>query len=212
MISVKLKDGTGAGNYAKINGEGELNVVVHPHPPLDETVTPLPFRQYFTSDGTASGSNDMRVDGSTTAQEFSIAAQNNKDIFIKTLSIQISDNGATLNRFGALTALTNGVKIEYFSNETGAIEIHEGIKDNLTFLRIGNGYPTGDGASAFRADISGGGGTDTYFMRLNLAETFGLQYGVRLIKGTTAKLRFIIQDNLSTGIDQFDIIGYGITL
>lgn len=212
MISVKLKDGTGSGNYAKINGEGELNVVVHPHPPLDETISPLPYRQYFTSDGTASGSSDMRVNGATTPQKFSINAQSDKDIFIKTLSIQISDNGASLDNFGALTALTNGVKLEYFSNETGALEIHEGIKDNLTFLRIGNGYPTGSGASAFRADISGGGGTDTYFMRLDLASTFGLAYGVRLIKGSTARLQFVVQDNLSVGIDQFDVIGYGITI
>jgi hypothetical protein len=170
----------------------------------------LPIRQYFTDDGTSSGSNDMRVNGSTTSVSFCIAAQADKDIYIKTIDVQISDNAAALDKFGALNALTNGVEFSYFSNETGELIIHEGIKDNLTFIRIGKGYGIGDGSSAFRADISGGGGTDTYFMRLDLAETFGLQWGLRLIKGTTAKIQFKVQDNLSTGIDVFNIIGYGI--
>ena len=75
-----FEDGHGSGNKAKINGEGELGVVVHTHPPLDEDVTAYPFRQYFTNDGTSTGSNDMVVDGSSTSQEFSIKAQQERDV------------------------------------------------------------------------------------------------------------------------------------
>lgn len=212
MISVKLKDGRGSNNYAKINGEGELGVVVHPHPPIDEALTGLPFRQYFTTTGDASGSNDMRVDGSTTSQKFCIAGATEYDIYIKYISIQVSDNGARLDRFGDLTALTNGVKFEYFSQASGNYEIHEGIKDNLTFLRLGEGYATGDGASAFRADIAGGGGKDTYLFTLDFSKQFALAYGLRLQKNTTDLLQFIVQDDLGTGLDDFNIIAYGMRI
>ena len=212
MISVKLKDGRGSKNYAKINGEGELQVVVHPHPPLGEELTGIPFRQYFTDTGDSSGSNDMRVNGSTTAQKFYIGGSTDYDIYIKYLSIQISDNGARLVRFGKLTALTNGVKFEYFSQSIGNYEIHEGIKDNLTFLRIGDGYATGDGSTAFRADIAGGGGKDTYFFTIDFTKQFALQYGLRLEKNTTDRLQFVIQDDLSAGLDDFNIIGTGMRI
>jgi len=209
MIDVNLKDGHGSGRTAKINEEGDLNVVVHPHPPLNEIYRQLPFRQYFTDNGTSTGTYDMRVNGSSTNVDYYISANETNDIFIKTIDIQISDNGAALNKFGALTALTNGLEFFYESNATGKIFIHEAIKDNLTFLRIGTGYATGTGSSAFRADISGGGGTDTYFMRLDLGETFGLIHGLRLQRGTNDRMSFTVKDNLSSGIDHFDIVAYG---
>ena len=108
MIQVGLVDSRN-GNFARVNGEGELNVVVHPHPPKDETVTSTPFRQYFTSTGVSTGSSDMLVDGSSTNQEFYISADPLKDLYIKTVSAAIVDASAVLNKFGNLAALTNGL-------------------------------------------------------------------------------------------------------
>ena len=79
-IKTKLVDGHGSGNTLKINGEGELNVVVHPHPPKNEENLAVPFRQYFTDDGTSSGSNDMRVNGATNSVDFYIKAETDRDI------------------------------------------------------------------------------------------------------------------------------------
>ena len=61
------------GQQLKVNGEGEIAVTVHTHPPTDEVVESLPFRAYFEN----AGSNDMRVNGATTPVEFSINADDN---------------------------------------------------------------------------------------------------------------------------------------
>jgi len=202
---VKIED---EGRTAKVGGFRELLVGVVPSPPLDCEACVLPFRQYFTTDGDATGSEDMVV---TTDAEFSIKAKQDRDIFIRTISVQISDNGAALDDFGALTALTNGVEFKFDSIDEGEVIIHEGIKTNLDFIRLGLGQPAfGAGTTAFKADISGGG-ADTYLPVIDLSATFGLPWGIRLRKGSTDTLTFCVLDNL-TGISTFNIIGYGINV
>ena len=210
-IDVQLYDPQ-SGLRARLGSEGQLNVVVHPHPPIDEAVAALPFRQYFTDDGGATGSNDMRVNGSTTNADFYVTAHNEHDVYIKTVSVLISDTGAVLNKFGALTALTNGIEFFHDTQDTGVTVIHEAIQNNLDFVRLGLGIPpVGGGTTAFRADVSGSG-ADSYLPIIDLKNTFGLQWGLRLRKGTNDKLIFRIKDNLSAGIDEFNIIAYGIKI
>lgn len=197
------------GNRAAVSSEGNLQVTIHPHPPVSDNTHVVPFRQYFTTTGVASGSNDMRVNGATTNVNFSINANGDEDIFIKTVSILITDAGARLNLFGALAALTNGLSFEYVSNDTGRLIIQDGIKTNLDLVRTGLGNPSiGDGTTAFRADVSGGG-ADAYLPVIDLQATFGLPWGLHLRKGTKDQLRFVVKDNLSAGLDQFDILGFG---
>lgn len=209
MIDVRLQDSRGKGNYAKVNGEGELSVVVHPHPPKDEEVESLPYRSYFEN----GGSNDMIVDGSSTNVDFSIDAFEDYDIYIKSISVEIADGGSpALDKFGSLSALTNGVGVYYFNQQEGEYEIHEGIKTNLEFIRMGvDTAAIGTGSDAFLADVSGGGTTKSYLPNIDIAETFGMPYGLRLRKGTTDKLIFRIKDDLA-GLVRFNAIGYGIRL
>jgi hypothetical protein len=59
-------------------------------------------------------------------------------IYIKSISLIIGDGGSpALNKYGALTALTNGVQWCLFSQENGLYELHDGIKTNLEFIRMG---------------------------------------------------------------------------
>lgn len=209
MISGHLQDGWGSDNKAKVNGEGEVSVVVHPHPPLDEDQTALPFRQYFTDTGDSSGSNDMTVNGSSTSQGFYICAQEEKDLYIKSVSIVIADAGATLNEFGNLSELTNGCTFDWTSQAEGNIVIADELKTNWNFVRLAGGNPSfGDGSAAFRAN-NVSGASEAYTPFLDFYNIFGLQYGIRLRKGTTDCLRFLINDNVS-GLDEFTAIGYGI--
>ena len=170
-----IKDST-AGNTLKIGGEGELNAVIHPHPPLNESIFPLPFSQFFTDNGKSTGSRDMRVNGASNFIDFYIEAKTDFDVFINSITIQISDPGARLDRFGALTALTNGVKFFYFEVGLGELVISESIKTNLDFFRDATGGKDfGDGTNAWKADIAGGTGEDTYFPSIDFSERFGLQ-------------------------------------
>jgi len=201
-LVTKIKDGYGKDNFLKINGEGEVSVVVHTHPPDDEGVSSLPFRQYFTDDGTSAGDNDMRVNGSTNNVDFYIKADNEYDIYIKTLSVKLADAGAAFNEFGNLSSLTNGVQIEWFSQSLGDFEIHDGIKDNLEWFRLSKQTPT-------IIDLSGGG-ADAVLTTIDMGELFGNPWGVRLKQNSTEKLILRVRDNLSTGIDEFNVIGYGV--
>ncbi len=209
-VPVNIFDPT-TDNHWHINGEGEGSVVVHTHPPVDETVSALPFRQFFTDDGTATGSSDMLVDGSVINVDFSITAQPTVDIYIKTLSVIVADAGARLNLFGAIAELTNGVLFTHNTNESGTLVLHEGITTNLKFVRLGlNNPPIGSGTSAFRADLTGGG-ADAYMPVIDFKQLFGMPWGLRLRKGSNDTVKFTIRDNVST-IDQFDVVGYGIKI
>ena len=214
-MSIKnvLIDGYGSGYKAKIQKEGTLNVVMHPHPPISETVTSLPFRQFFTDNGRDTGSSDMIVDGSTNSQDFYIEAIPEYSIYIKTISIVIGDGGTpALNKFGSLNELTNGLEWIYSNRKLAEYVLDDAIKTNLEFIRIGiSSAGFGTGVDAFLADVAGGGTEKSYLPVINLSETFGTPYGLKLEKGTTDKIIFRVRDNLG-GLITFNAIGYGIRI
>jgi hypothetical protein len=209
MVETRIIDGKGKGNAARIDSEGEVSVVVHPHPPRDEENTALPLRKRFVD---SVGNFDMAVNGATTPVAYSINAIETFDIYIKYISVVIGDNGSpALNKFGAVTALSNGVLWSRLSQDEGEIVLHDGIKTNLEFVRVGNDTAAvGDGVTAFLADVSGGGTEKSYLPSIDLAELFGLPFGVRLRKGSTDRMTFTVRDDLSSLVT-FNAIGYGLT-
>jgi hypothetical protein len=202
MINTGISDGHGSDNKLKVNGEGEIGVVIHQHPPIDEKTSSFPFRQYLTDTGLSTGDNDMRVDGSITPVEFWVNASQDYDTYVKSISVIISDAGATMDEFGALAALTNGVEFCWVSEELGGIVIHEGLTSNFDFVKLADGKPAfGTGASSFRANNINGT-SEGYIPVIDLT-TFSGMHGIRLRKGTNDRLVFKIQDNITT-IDRFD--------
>ena len=213
MISTAIVDGfLGTESKLKVYDEGEIGVAIHQHPPKNETDPTRPFRQRFSDDGTATGTTSMIVDGSSTNVDYYIEGNKDYDIYIRTISVQISDTGTVdLDKFGALTALSNGVEFEWSSDILGTVTLHDGIKTNLEFIRLGTlTAGVGGGTSAFQSDTSGAGNT-TYLPIIDLAQLHGLQWGIRLRRGTNERLTFRIRDNM-TGMTVFDAIGYGIRI
>jgi len=190
--------------------EGSIGVVIHQHPYTGETLAALPFRQYFTDNGTKSGSTVMSVDGSVNFVDFYISAQADYDIYIKYITCEIGDGGSpALNKFGNLTALTNGLAWYWDTVEEPLYELHEGIKTNKEFIRIASDTGAiGTGTEAYLADVSGGGTEKSYLPNIDTSEIYGLQYGLRLRKGSRDRLVFRVQDNLS-GITTFNCIATG---
>lgn len=199
MITTRIIGSTG--NQLRVNGEGEITATIHTHPPIEEELTSLPFRAYFRN---SSASNDMRVNGATTNVQFYITADANYDYYIKTISIKLADAGAVLDKFGNITALTNGVEFKWTSQKIGDLIIHEGIKNNIEFFRLSSQNPV-------ITDLSGAG-ADSIIVDVDLSRLFGMPYGIRLVKGSTDKISFTVKDNLSAGLDEFNIIGYGIKI
>jgi len=207
MIPVEIHDGYGSDKKLRLGVEGEVAVSMHSHPPKNEETPPLPFRKFMTLGGDGV-TESMLVDGSATPQEFCILAEEEKDVFIKSLSVVIVDAGATLNEFGNLAALTNGVELSWITAQFGEEVISDSIKTNWEFMRLAGGNPPiGGGTDAFRAN-NVAGTSEGYTPFIDFTVLFGIRYGLRLRAGTTDKLCFIIKDNIST-MDQMDVIAYG---
>jgi hypothetical protein len=155
----------------------------------------------------------MRVNGSSASVDFYVAAQQDYDVYIKSISVLIGDGGTpALNKFGSLAALTNGVEWVLATQELGDYELHEGLKTNLSFIRIGvDTGAIGTGSDAYLADVSGGGTEKSYLPTIDLNDSFGLAYGIRLRRGTVDKLVFRVRDDL-TGLTTFNAIAYGLRI
>jgi len=201
------------GDILNVDKFGNIYTVERQYPPTDLDIVAIPFRQYFTDNGTSTGSNVMTVNGSTNFVDFSINASAEYDIFIKYITCEIGDGGSpSLNKFGSLSALTNGVAWYWNTQEESLYELHEGIKTNKEFIRIASDTAAiGTGTEAFLADVSGGGTEKSYFPNIDMEEIYGFKYGLRLRKGTLDRLVFRIQDNLS-GLSTFNAIATGTRL
>ena len=206
MIKAQIQDSHGTDNSLKIDGEGAANVIVHPHPPR-ETLTAIPFRQYFRNEST---SEDMTVDGGTLPIDCTINALQDRDLFIKTLSIQITGAGGTLNEFGNISALTNGVEFLWFTQKVGEYTIHEGMKTNWEMLRMCATEPFGGGGNAHKAN-NVAGGEEGFTPVFDASRIFGMPYGLKLTAGTNDKLIFRVRDNISS-VASFNIIAYGLSI
>lgn len=200
MISVIVKDGDG--QTAKVLESGALLVQ------QDELVQfggerILIFNGFLTDDGTPTGNNDMRVDGSVTPIEFSITPPDvSRDLYISTLFFTIADAGATLNKFGNITALTNGCSLRY-NNKEGERVVRSGLVSNFEFGRMAGFQPAfGDGNAAFRAN-NVVGASEAYLFQYDFKKINGFDYGLRLEGGTTQSLSLVINDDV-TAIDLFD--------
>ena len=193
------------GNTAEVDNDKELIVTSRGYPPTGEQKV-LPFRQYLTSDGTEGGSSDMRVDGSSTPQDFYIGSHSAQDLYITYLSFVIADAGAVLNEFGSLSALSNGGTI-FYERSDQTVTIADELQTNFDYVRACLGNPSfGDGAAAFRAN-NVSGNSEAYIPVLDLTKILP-PYGIKLDAATTQRLVHRVNDNVSN-LDQFDCIAYG---
>lgn len=212
MIKVLLSDGGGKGLKSRLDDLSNQQVVVHPYPPTENTKLVLPFRQYLTDDGTSSGSQDMRVDGSTNPVDFFINATGTEDIYIKRISVVIEDAGAVINEFANIGELSNGIDFLWSTSESGEISVASSLRTNFDLIQLGGGTPAfGTGNAAFR--ITNASSSDEAFIpSIDLKEDYGFPWGLRLRKGSEDRITFRVNDDLSSGISRFDIVCQGIRL
>ncbi len=209
-LDVIISNGGGDRKAAQVVNGGELLVIDSGSPPfLPQKVKP--FRQFLTDDGTTSGSSDMGIDGSVTSQEFWVAADNNDDRYITTLSFEMTMAGSPrLFEFAdSGAALTNGVRL-FYDAVGGASDIHEGIKSNWDLQRLSLGTPT----------ITSGSPADVFQVRhVTALNDYGLipdiditrlvpPFGIKLERGSTQRVVMEIRDD-ATSATTFNCIAYG---
>lgn len=177
--------------------------------PEDDPV--IPFRQDFTDDGTPTGSADMKVDGTALGfQDFWIQADTIKHTFIRSVSWIIADGGSSLSEFAGLGAeLTNGIRW-FWSRAAETVDIHPAIKKNLDLVRMTD-VAFGDGTGAFLAGgLSNiGAPVSGYMPLINLADLFGVRWGLKLRAGTKQKIVIRIQDDLQAP-EEIGATAYGL--
>jgi hypothetical protein len=211
-IDVQISDGKGSRKRARVYEDRGMATLQHPWPPppvTNEAGRLRIFVQFLTIDGTSSGSKDMRVDGSSTNQKFYIPAHATNDCYISELNFVIADQNATLDKFGNLTALSNGCKLSYL-DERGEVIINDGLTSNWEMIRMCGANPAfGDGANVFRAP-NVAGTVEAYVPVLDFRKLFGFPWGLKLASGTRQEIAFTVRDNLSAGMDQLDCVAYGL--
>lgn len=206
MLKTSLHDQK-QGNSLTIEDDGALNVYVIPRPPLDNNQQVLPFTEYLTLNGEGATSS-MLINGSTTNQDFYIASRN-YDIYINSIVFQIADANATLNQFGNIGILTNGLEFYYFNQSEGKYTIESELKTNFDMVRLANFEPSfGTGTAAFQAS-NVIGTSEAYMGVIDIEDVFGLQWGLKLKANSTDRIGFIVKDNL-TAMDAMTIKVYGI--
>lgn len=209
-LDVNIVDPVNNRRKTGIDNCGALSVVVHPHPPINtnECIQLLPFKQFFTTDGTENGSSDMLVDGSTTNVDFFVQAIQDFDLYIKNLAVLIVDKDAKLKEFGHLAPLTNGLELFYESQDTGRFVVDAAIQTNHDFVRLALYEPMIDKEMRLKDVIDDQEG---FIPVIDFNKIFGMQYGLRLRKNTQDRIVFTVKDDI-TAIDQMDIIAYGIRI
>ena len=199
-VDVIIKNGgAGVPSCAYVDEAGAVYVNPIPFPPILKQPT-QPFAQYFTDDGTSTGSNDMGVDGSVTAQDFYVQADSQNDLYIKEISVLVGyGTSGQPYQFADSTALTNGVRI-FYENTSGEKNIVEAIKDNSDFLRLST-----DDIVLNNWEVRGVGALNDYGYIINIDITkFSPDIGVKLDAGTTQRLIVRIQDD-ATNADIFNM-------
>lgn len=192
-----------SGASAKVNGDEALYVSQIPYPPSVPQKT-NPFRQYFTTDGSPSGSNDMGVDGSSTNVDFCVPASQVAERYLTVLSFIVGyGTSGSPFEWADGTALSNGSRLFYTSSR-GENDIHDAIKSNQDLFRLSFG------AINNNWEVRGVNATNDYgyFITMDL-RTMGLPFGIKLDSGTTQKIIIRIRDNAGTAADSFNCIAYG---
>jgi len=207
LLKTKLIGAGPERTEARVERSGAISTVERPFPPFGVRQNVRPFRQFLTLDGTPGGSSDMLVDGSVTPVDFFVTAPQEADLYIIRLSFIIVDQNMTLNQFGNIAALTNGVRL-FYTDELGEVDIAESLQTNFDFIRLCSGLPgVGDGTSAFIA-FNVSGNSEGIIPVLDLKDTFGFRWGLELRNGSMQKVVLTIRDDI-TGIDAMNVIVYG---
>ena len=203
MIESVLKDGTGNKCFAEVTTDREQLFIQTTYPPLKPQKV-RPFRQFMTTTGLPSGSNDMGIDGSSTNVDFWIPSHDKDDRYITALNI-IVGYGASGKpyQWANGTALTNGMRLFYIS-ERGEVDIHEAIKTNQDMFRLSFGLiPKDWEVTHVNANQDFG-----YIFSFDLT-LLGLTHGIKLDAGTTQKIVMRVRDNAGLDADSFNVIAYG---
>lgn len=170
------------------------------------TITPGSVSDIFIENFKNAGSMDMRVNGSVTPVVFVIPLDAIKSIFVEEISFYGGGNGIQFGKHISQsgTGLTNGVLVEIKSNnETVTLPLLKKTEDYKNKFAFGGG---GRGTT-FRIDIQSG--ADQFVATFIPSSPFVLKKIGEFGSGNDDYVKITIQDNLTSGITQYEAIAKG---
>lgn len=208
MIGVQIVSGRGAKNRAAIDKRGLLSVSVEPGSPapVGSSSRYRFLSQLASSVGDGTGVTNMNVNGSSTAQAFTVNSVADYDIRIQKILIYIEDSSVTHSGFGALAALSNGVDISVFEDGTETFLVQSAKKFADLIQQTLAERPFGADASSFElASVTGT--ADAQVLPMDIGSL--VPGGIRIGRGTKDKFQVEVNDDL-TGLDFFTVrvLGY----
>lgn len=195
-LKVEIADSQGNGKTAHVDSGHLLQVAVREGdpPPVSEPNKYRFLSQLASSTGDGTGTTNMKVDGSVTAQVFTIASSIDYDIRIMKIIIHIEDGTVSHATFGALAALTNGIDVSVFEAGVETFLVKAGKKFADLIEQTAAEKPWGDGATAFEL-LSTTGTEDSQILPMDIGAL--VPNGLRIGRGTEDKFQVEVNDDLS---------------
>jgi len=193
------------GQGARVLDNGELLISLYQSPPLMPQKVKV-FGQMLTDDGTATGSNDLGVDGSSTSVDYWVPSHGDNDRYITKLSFVIGygASGYLWEFADKDAALTNGVKV-FYTDSTGDEVTIGNPKNNYSFLRLA----LSDGLVPTAWELRHLGATNDYGILVAIDLTkYVPPHGIKLDAGSSQKLSITIRDNCGDA-DTFNCRAFG---
>jgi hypothetical protein len=205
VINARIADGFGTGISQRIFPNGAGLTTSNQIPPFGEVWPVVPFVSNLKN---SAGSTDMRVSGSLAAPEdFFITASVTADRFITAISFLISDDNPVLNKFGNITALTNGCLLLY-ETPASVTQVLPALKTNFDFIRMSFGSPAlGADATAFRAGTAVAVNSEAYLPVIRFVDWLP-PFGLKLDIASGNRIILRVRDDTTT-VDAFDAIVFG---
>lgn len=197
MISSRLAGKKGEEAYVTPDG-AVLGTLIHPSQDTLSEVYGTSNRNSFFSDYLRLTTNtavfQMNVNGATTNQVFELVAKQDRDIFIRHITVMIADGTSSLNKFGALAALTNGWDLRIFESGefSNIIEISKTGGDVAINTGLTNVYGSGSSVYALPSYL---GGDNAIAIPINLEQI--VPGGIRIAKKSLNKLVSTVRDDLT---------------
>ena len=193
------------GNSASVTNERALKTTLSYSLPEEDDILCVPYSERLSVDGEGVITN-LNVTGSLSSPVRAfVKSQTDGDFYVTTANISITDNTALqLNRFGALSRLTNGV--QFFYAIPRGERILGSVKSNYEMIRLGTlTQPIGTKTDAYQISAIDSSNNDGYNPVLDLTRFSPFGLGIKLNQNRNDSLGIIIQDDLS-GLVTFDII------
>lgn len=205
-INITVEDGE-TGQTAAVNDNRAVRTsTVFPELAPFGTQNRLRFlSQLLDATGDGTGSTDQAVDGSSTNSSFFLRSSETYDIFVTNLIILLSDSSVTMEKFGDITALTNGWDL--CSSEAG--------ENNFFFSSVktcGDIYANSGIFHNFidssKAQVLAKRTATTGALIVNLPLAQIIPFGVRIGRGSTDLIEATVKDDL-TGLTEFTVRAIG---